>query len=146
MHANGESHGRGREGKSQRESHAVVSCNRSWNKLAPPLSLLFLPNSSIIHQRIHDPALLTERAQALGIPVETIQARGVEGNVPVVCAPCSGQLTLSRTDPLLIPLPFWSQSYIDSFKYGASPHGGAGVGLERVVMLFCGMRAGLSAG
>jgi len=31
------------------------------------------------------------------------------------------------------------QSYIDSFKFGAAPHGGAGVGLERVVMLFCGL-------
>jgi len=31
------------------------------------------------------------------------------------------------------------QSYIDAFKYGASPHGGAGVGLERVIMLFCGL-------
>ena len=27
--------------------------------------------------------------------------------------------------------------YIESFKYGAFPHGGAGIGMERVVMLFC---------
>lgn len=31
------------------------------------------------------------------------------------------------------------QSYIDSFKLGAFPHGGFGVGLERVVMLFAGL-------
>ena len=29
--------------------------------------------------------------------------------------------------------------YVGSFRYGAPPHGGAGVGLERVVMLFCGL-------
>eukprot|EP01023_Acetabularia_acetabulum_P011751 TRINITY_DN15473_c0_g1_i1.p1 TRINITY_DN15473_c0_g1~~TRINITY_DN15473_c0_g1_i1.p1 ORF type:complete len:355 (-),score=65.63 TRINITY_DN15473_c0_g1_i1:263-1327(-) len=34
-----------------------------------------------------------------------------------------------------IPLPT-IQSYIDSFKLGCVPHGGAGVGMERVVMLY----------
>jgi hypothetical protein len=29
--------------------------------------------------------------------------------------------------------------YVEAFKYGAYPHGGAGIGLERVVMLFCGL-------
>ena len=32
------------------------------------------------------------------------------------------------------------QDYIDSFKYGAFPHGGCGIGLERVVMLYCNLR------
>ena len=30
--------------------------------------------------------------------------------------------------------------YVDSFKCGALPHGGGGVGLERVVMLFLGLK------
>lgn len=31
------------------------------------------------------------------------------------------------------------RDYINSFRYGARPHGGAGVGMERVVMLFLGL-------
>ena len=30
-------------------------------------------------------------------------------------------------------------SYVDSFRHGALPHGGGGIGLERVVMLFLGL-------
>lgn len=51
-------------------------------------------------QRIHDPAMLKAKAEALGIPAASIQ------------------------------------SYIDAFKYGSYPHAGAGIGMERVVMLF----------
>lgn len=32
------------------------------------------------------------------------------------------------------------QTYIDSFRLGTAPHGGAGIGLERVVMLFLGAK------
>ncbi|GMH86678.1 hypothetical protein TrST_g13930 [Triparma strigata] len=31
------------------------------------------------------------------------------------------------------------KAYVDSFKHGALPHGGGGIGLERVVMLFLGL-------
>ena len=34
------------------------------------------------------------------------------------------------------PKPESIQSYLDAFKYGAYPHGGGGVGLERVCMLY----------
>lgn len=54
-------------------------------------------------QRIHDADLLSSRAKACGIDVNTIS------------------------------------TYIDSFRFGAFPHAGIGVGLERVVMLFCGL-------
>ncbi|GLC46632.1 hypothetical protein PLESTB_001761700 [Pleodorina starrii] len=47
-------------------------------------------------------------------------------------------LLVERATACGIPLET-IQSYIDSFKLGAPPHGGAGVGLERVVMLYCGL-------
>ncbi len=28
------------------------------------------------------------------------------------------------------------QPYLDAFKFGASPHAGGGIGLERVIMLY----------
>lgn len=31
------------------------------------------------------------------------------------------------------------KAYIDSFRYGCSPHAGGGIGLERVVMLYLGL-------
>ncbi|BDA46327.1 Aspartate-tRNA ligase, cytoplasmic [Coccomyxa sp. Obi] len=66
---------------------------------------VFIRGEEIISgaQRVHDAALLTERAQLHEIPLDSIQ------------------------------------SYINAFKFGAPPHGGFGVGLERVVMLFCGL-------
>ena len=34
--------------------------------------------------------------------------------------------------------PVTIKDYIDSFRFGAPPHAGGGVGLERVVMLYLG--------
>lgn len=67
---------------------------------------IFIRGEEIISgaQRIHEPELLIERAEACGIDVKTIEA------------------------------------YVDSFRFGAFPHGGCGVGLERVVMLFCDLK------
>jgi aspartyl-tRNA synthetase len=67
---------------------------------------LFIRGEEIVSgaQRIHDPALLTERAAAHGIPLDTIK------------------------------------SYIDAFRHGALPHAGGGIGMERVVMLFLGLK------
>ncbi len=31
------------------------------------------------------------------------------------------------------------KAYVDSFRHGALPHGGGGIGLERVIMLFLGL-------
>lgn len=55
-------------------------------------------------QRVHDPAMLTERAKQKGV------------------------------DPVSV------KAYIDAFKYGAPPHGGGGVGLDRVVMLYLNLK------
>lgn len=54
-------------------------------------------------QRIHEAAMIEERAKAHGIDLKDIE------------------------------------SYINSFRHGALPHGGGGIGLERVVMLFLGL-------
>ena len=35
--------------------------------------------------------------------------------------------------------PSTVQEYIDAFKYGAVPHGGGGIGLERIVMFYLGL-------
>jgi len=58
-------------------------------------------------QRIHDHAMLMERVVA-----------------------CAGDAGHGGPDPASI------KGYTDAFKYGAFPHGGGGVGLERVVMLY----------
>ncbi len=48
-------------------------------------------------------------------------------------------LLIERANHHKIPLPT-IQSYIDAFKHGVQPHAGGGVGLERVVMLFLGLK------
>jgi len=49
------------------------------------------------------------------------------------------KLLVERLNALKIK-PSSVQDYIDSFKYGAPPHGGGGIGLERVVMLYLGLK------
>jgi len=48
------------------------------------------------------------------------------------------ELLKQRASECGIPLSNLA-SYLESFKYGAWPHGGAGIGMERVVMLFLGL-------
>ncbi len=44
-----------------------------------------------------------------------------------------------RAKELKIPLEGIAD-YINSFRFGAPPHGGGGIGLERVVMLYLGLK------
>lgn len=48
-------------------------------------------------------------------------------------------LLIQRAEHFKIPI-HTIQSYIDAFKHGVQPHAGGGVGLERVVMLFLGLK------
>eukprot|EP00349_Pseudokeronopsis_sp_Brazil_P012541 CAMPEP_0202979846 /NCGR_PEP_ID=MMETSP1396-20130829/85884_1 /ASSEMBLY_ACC=CAM_ASM_000872 /TAXON_ID= /ORGANISM="Pseudokeronopsis sp., Strain Brazil" /LENGTH=600 /DNA_ID=CAMNT_0049719461 /DNA_START=1 /DNA_END=1803 /DNA_ORIENTATION=- len=49
------------------------------------------------------------------------------------------ELLVERANHFNIPIKS-IQSYIDAFKHGALPHAGGGIGLERVVMLFLGLK------
>ncbi|TMW66526.1 hypothetical protein Poli38472_004291 [Pythium oligandrum] len=48
------------------------------------------------------------------------------------------QMLLERIEKFDIPQE-GLKAYIDAFKFGALPHGGGGIGLERVVMLYLGL-------
>lgn len=77
-------------------------------------------------QRVHDPEFLIERIKHLGIGNESYSYKK--------------SLIFSISIPFTCILdPNKMKSYIDSFRYGAPPHAGGGIGLERVTMLFLGL-------
>lgn len=49
------------------------------------------------------------------------------------------ELLLERVKACNVPIE-GVQDYINSFKQGCEPHAGIGIGLDRVVMLFCGLK------
>ena len=55
----------------------------------------------------------------------------------------SGAQRIHEPEMLIKRAEFWEipvhtiQDYVDSFKYGAPAHGGAGFGLERIVKFYC---------
>ena len=63
-------------------------------------------------QRVHDAEMLIKRCKTAG----------------------------SHGDPMTDEAINAMKGYIDSFRHGALPHGGGGVGLERVVMLYLGLK------
>ena len=89
----------------------------TYGKVPPAQQLsnsfdMFMRGQEIVSgaQRVHDHALLMER-------VNFCHSGGGHGG----------------------PAPEDIKGYTDAFKYGAFPHGGGGVGLERVVMLYLGL-------
>ena len=48
-------------------------------------------------------------------------------------------LLCERIDAMGVPRESL-KTYIDAFRHGALPHGGGGIGLERVVMLYLGLK------
>ena len=48
-------------------------------------------------------------------------------------------LLATRATEMGIPLDSIT-AYVDAFKHGALPHAGGGIGMERVVMLFLGLK------
>jgi aspartyl-tRNA synthetase len=48
-------------------------------------------------------------------------------------------MLIERANAFNIPIAS-IQSYVDAFRHGALPHGGGGIGLERVVMLYLGLK------
>lgn len=110
-------------------------------------------------QRIHDSAMLLARARSMEVLLPSTTATPLppaatspecrRARVPRTTTPCSPVQPLSQrvapcTPPChLSPPPPTPQvdlspltDYVKSFQYGANPHAGGGIGLERVVMLF----------
>ena len=46
---------------------------------------------------------------------------------------------MKEFDPPLDPTHPGFRDYVNAFKYGCPPHGGGGIGLERIVMLWLGL-------
>ena len=99
-------------------------------------------------QRIHDVALLTERAEHWKVRegkgrILVFKSSNRQFSSSLITPHISFYLFLSSSyfSSSFIQVPLASiQSYIDAFKHGALPHAGGGIGLERVVMLYLGLK------
>ena len=100
-------------------------------------------------QRVHDSEMLLERANRcaggwmMGVCLAVVQERVAGRRVDFFFRDSTAHLTYPP--PHTLPLsslgvdlsPIYS--YVDSFRNGAPLHGGGGIGLERVVMLYLGL-------